>query len=106
MNSVQLLWINARRSNYRLQAILNSNKRADIIPVQPWFDTINTARSGSDPFGTSCISASVLGTAANPSGKLYIHAHNRASDANSSPSDALQSFFSITNGIDLTSNYH
>ena len=62
MKDIKLLWINAQQSNIRLHAILNSNKKADIILVQePWFGTVNTARSDTDPAGTP-----ILGTVVNP----------------------------------------
>ena len=62
MNEINLLWVNAQRSNARLHAILNTNEKAHIILVQePWFDTINTHRSDTDAQGTE-----VLGSVANP----------------------------------------
>ena len=103
MNEIRLLWLNAQRSNARLHAILNSNKKADIILTQePWFNTINTARSDSNPLGID-----VLGTVANPLWEILypkiqpgqrckvVAFRRRASN-----------FFSVTNRIDLASNYH
>lgn len=68
MNSIKLLWVNARRSNVRLHAILNSNKEADLIMAQePWFDTVSTTRSDSNPEGVE-----VLGTVANPLWETFL----------------------------------
>lgn len=59
---VKILWVNVRRSNPRLRAILNSNKHADLILVQePWYDKIGTVRSDFEPEGTD-----TLGTITDP----------------------------------------
>jgi exonuclease III len=103
MSAIHLLWLNVQQSNHRLHAILNSNKEADIILVQePWFDPINTRQSNTDPAGTP-----VLGTVVNllwetllprtpPDQQCKVAAFRRIAS----------NHFSITNCIDLTSNYH
>jgi hypothetical protein len=103
MNSIKLLWLNAQRSNFRLHAILNSNKKADIILVQePWFGTINTTRSDTDPSGTQ-----VLGTVANP---LWEILYPRSLPGQRCKVVAYRriasTHFTVTNRIDLSSNYH
>lgn len=62
MDPVKVLWVNVRRSNARLHAILNpTNKHADLILVQePWFNRIGTARSDFELEGTG-----IFGTVAN-----------------------------------------
>ena len=103
MKDIKLLWINAQQSNIRLHAILNSNKKADIILVQePWFGTVNTACSDTDPTGTP-----ILGTVANPLWEIiYLQTQPGQRCKVVAYRCIASSHFSVTNRIDLSSNYH
>jgi hypothetical protein len=105
MDSVKLLWVNTRRSNPRLHAILNSNKQADLILVQePWFDKIGTVHSDFDPEGTD-----TLGTVANPLGvwDVLYPKHNPGERCKVVAYRHISSTsFTVTNRLDLASNYH
>jgi hypothetical protein len=103
MSMIHLLWLNVQRSNHRLHAILNSNKEADIILVQePWFNPINTRRSDTDPVGTP-----VLGTVANPLWETLLPRTLPDQQCKVAAFRHITSnHFSVTNCINLTSNYH
>ena len=103
MDCVKLLWVNVRRSNPRLHALLNSNKHADIILVQePWFDKIGTTRSDFEPEGTD-----ILGTVANPLWDIIYPKYNPGKRCKVVAYQRISStFFTATNRLDLASNYH
>ena len=103
MDLVKILWVNTRRSNPRLHAILNSNKHADLILVQePWFDKIGTVRSDFDPEGTD-----TLGTVANPLWDILYPKHDTGERCKVVAYRRISSTsFTVTNRLDLASNYH
>ena len=103
MDSVRLLWVNARRSNPRLHAILNSNKHTDLILVQePWFNKIGTMCSDFEPEGTDTFSTvsnplwDIIYPKYNPGERCKVVAYWRISSTS----------FTVTNRLDLSSNYH
>src|SRR6202789_405433 len=103
MYSVKILWVNARRSNPRLHAILNSNKHADIILVQePWFNRIGTVRTEFDPEGTD-----TFGTVANPLWDVLYPKYNPGERCKVVAYRRISSTsFTVINRLDLASNYH
>lgn len=103
MDLVKLLWVNARRSNARLHAILNSNKHADLILVQePWFDKIGTVRSDFEPDGID-----TFGTVANPLWDILYPKYNPGERCKVVAYRRISSTsFTVTNRLDLASNYH
>ena len=103
MSLVKILWVNARRRNARLHAILNSNKHADLILVQePWFDKIGTVRLDFDPEGTD-----TFGTVANPLWDILYPKYNPGERCKVVAYRCiLSTSFTITNQLDLASNYH
>ena|SRR6266850_6740022 len=103
MNCIKLLWVNAQCSNYRLHAILNSNKKADILLIQePWFGTINTNCSDTDLEGIP-----VLGMVANPLWEIIYPQSQPGQRCKVVAYQRIAStHFSVTNQIDLSSNYH
>ena len=103
MDLVKLLWVNMRRSNARLHAILNSNKHADIILVQePWFNKIGTTRSDYEPEGTD-----TFGTVSNPLWDIIYPKYNPGERCKVvAYRRVLSTSFTVTNRLDLSSNYH